>query len=85
MISNLEKNPAKMDEAITKLAYHIIRETKVEMNNMHRARYSYISTKIAKQRATKNKEKKLYEDAEIARADLRKRQELFQRELTRAR
>lgn len=56
-----------MEMTITKLANHIIRSANVEMKNMHRARYSYISSKIAKQRATSSKEKKSYEAAEMKR------------------
>lgn len=85
LISRLEKNPDTMSAAISKLASHVIGETKVEMKNISKARYSYLSTKIAKQRATSTKSKKLYEAAELKRQNLRKRQQQFQTELTKAR
>jgi hypothetical protein len=62
-----------MDRAMGKLANHVIGETKVEMKNMARARYSYISSKIAKQRAFAEKTKRLNEKAEAKRLELRER------------
>ena len=47
-----------MNKAIAKLANHVIGETKVEMKNIQRARYSYLSAKIAKQRAYEDKTNK---------------------------
>jgi hypothetical protein len=53
-----------MNRAMGKLANHVIGETKVEMKNIQRARYSYLSSKIAKQRAFSDKTKTVYDKAE---------------------
>lgn len=55
------------------------------MKNIQRARYSYLSAKIAKQRAYEAQSKKINEKAEKKRQELRDRQEHFQRDVTQAR
>ncbi|CAG9314545.1 unnamed protein product [Blepharisma stoltei] len=81
MIYNWEESEAFFDKAKGFLASHILSELHVDMKDLNKARYSYLSGKIAYQRATAELHKKLMLRAEEKRIELRKRQEEFQREV----
>ena len=70
------------EKAKVALANHIIEETEKQVENVSKQRYSYLSAKVACQRANSELEAKLMEKAEVKRQQLRKRQIQFQRDLT---
>jgi hypothetical protein len=75
MLNEWEKSPERLEGAKVKLADHIIGQSFMEMKNLNKVRYSYLSSKIAYQRAKMEHETKVLQKAETNRQAMRKRQE----------
>ncbi|CAG9332110.1 unnamed protein product [Blepharisma stoltei] len=69
-----EKSQELFDTAKNILAQHILQENENEVKNLNRSRYSYLSAKVAFQRANKELRDKMLQRAEIRRQELRKKQ-----------
>lgn len=81
-VKSWKNSKKKVGDAKLKLADHIVAEKQVDSKELSRARYSYLSSKIASQRANTELHEKLLNVAEDKRVELRKRQEEFQHFLT---
>lgn len=75
MLNEWEKSPERLETAKVKLADHIIGQSFCEMKSLNKVRYSYLSSKIAYQRAKMEHEAKVLQKAEVKRQAMRKRQE----------
>jgi hypothetical protein len=77
-----EKSAFKFEKAKKHLTDYLIGTQLVEMKKLNLARYTYLSSKIASQRAKLELERKLLAQAEEKRLQMRARQEDFQRTVT---
>ncbi|CAG9334086.1 unnamed protein product [Blepharisma stoltei] len=78
IFSDWKHNKDELEKAKNKLASHIIEEGNAEVKKLNQARYSYLSAKVARQRAHKELQDKLIQRAEKMRKELRERQKTFQ-------
>jgi hypothetical protein len=85
MINTWEQHHQLFDQAKARLASHILAGSKIDMMMLNKARYSYLSAKIAHQRASNELSSKVMQEAETMRKQLREKQEALQREITIAR
>ena len=85
MINTWEQHHHLFEQAKARLASHILAGSKIDMMMLNKARYSYLSAKIAHQRASNELNSKVMLEAESQRQALRDRQEALQREITIAR
>ena len=81
LIYKWEKSKSALEKDEAELAAHVIKDLHGDMKQMTKARYSYLSAKIAKQRAKAEITKKMMAEAEYRRTELRKRQVEFQRQV----
>jgi hypothetical protein len=81
-VKRWRKSRAKAEAAKLKMADYIEAEKKVDTKELSKARYSYLSSKIAAQRANAELLDKMLTQADQRRVELRKQQEEFQRGLT---
>lgn len=85
MIYKWQKSKQTLDRDSAGLATHIIKDLYGDMKQMTKARYSYLSAKIARQRAKGALSRKVLQAAEGKRLQLRQKQVQFQREVARTR
>ena len=85
LIYQWERSKTALDKDSATLAGHIIKDLHGDMKQLTKARYAYLSAKIAKQRATAHLSKQLLLEAEGKRKALRKRQEELMRDVAKAR
>ena len=85
LIYKWQKSKPALDRDSASLASHIIKDLYGDMKQMTKARYSYLSAKIARQRAKAELSKKVLLEAEEKRVELRKKQVEFQREVSKTR
>ena len=85
MIYKWQKSKQTLDKDSAGVATHIIKDLHGDMKQMTKARYSYLSAKIARQRAKGTLSRKVLQAAEAQRLQLRERQVHFQREVGRTR
>jgi hypothetical protein len=81
-VKRWRKSKAKAEAAKLKMADYVEAEKKVDSKELSKARYSYLSSKIAAQRANAELLEKMLTQADERRVELRKQQEEFQRVLT---
>mmetsp|Transcript_24195 Transcript_24195/g.42997 ORF Transcript_24195/g.42997 Transcript_24195/m.42997 type:complete len:1076 (+) Transcript_24195:12-3239(+) len=81
-LQNWEKSSYKFEKAKKNLTDYLIGKQLIEMKKLNLARYTYLSSKIASQRAKLELEKQIFNEAEEKRKVLRKRQKEFQRKVT---
>ncbi|CAG9313269.1 unnamed protein product [Blepharisma stoltei] len=82
MIQKWKKNKSDYESAKVKFADHIIGNSQIDVKQLNKSRYSYLSAKVAHQRAHSELDDKYLLEAEEKRKELRKRQESFQRDVT---
>lgn len=85
MIYKWQKSQQTLERDSAGLATHIIKDLYGDMKQMTKARYSYLSAKIARQRAKGTLSRKVLQSAEEKRVELRRKQVEFQREVGKAR
>lgn len=81
-IPKWEKSPLKFEKAKQNLTDYLIGRQLIEMKKLNLARYTYLSSKIASQRAKLEFDREMLAKAEERRKDLRRRQMEFQRVVT---
>ena len=84
LIYQWERSKPALDKDSATLAGHIIKDLHGDMKQLTKARYAYLSAKIAKQRATAHLSKQMLLEAEGKRKALRKRQEELMRDVAKA-
>lgn len=82
VVRQWKASKSKAGAAKLKVADHIIAEKSVDSKELSRARYAYLSSKVAAQRANCELTDKMLNKADEKRIELRRRQEEFQRLLT---
>ena len=85
LIYQWEKSKTLLEKDSATLAEHLIKDLHGDMKQLSKARYAYLSAKIAKQRSSAQLTKKMLVEAENKRKELRKRQEELMRDVAKAR